>query len=198
MTESVAQGITAVAQSELQQKVTDVLDILISYGSDKIVSTTDLGKVKSAAEKLGVDIDVSLGASDILKLLKPAMLDILNATALQFAQQATAAIDDLDPVYGKETVLTVYPNLKTPQKVAWWLLVLTSIAVSIVLTLDYLKLPEVSYTDLMFTAGAPVIMILAFCTIPIKSLAHASMSVGMSMVSKKIGGNAPEAMKKRS
>lgn len=187
MTESVAQGLTAVAQSELQQKVTDVLDILISYGTDKIVSGVDIKKVKGVAEKLGVDVDVSLSANDILQVLKPTLLDILNATAAQFAQQATAAIDELDTVYGKETVLTVYPNLKTPQKIAWWMMVLTSIAISVILTLDYLKLPEVSYTDLMFTAGAPVIMVLAFCAIPIKSLAHASLSVGMTMMSKKLG-----------
>lgn len=197
MTESVANGLTAVAQSELQQKVTDVLDILISYGSNKIVSSADAGKVKDVAGKLGIDVDMSVSASDLLVLLKPALLDILNTTATQFSQQATAAIDGLSDVYGKETVLTVYPNLKTPQKVAWWLLVLTSIAVSAVLTLDYLKLPEVSYTDLLFTAGAPVIMVLAFCAIPIKSLAHASMSIGMSMVAKKLEKGSTAAAKKR-
>lgn len=196
MTESVAQGLTAVAQSELQQKVTDVLDVLISYGSDKIVSSADIKKVQDVANAAGITVDVTSAASDILKTLKPALLDILNATALQFAQQATAAIEDLNPVYGKETLLTVYPNLKTPQKIAWWLMVLTSIAISVVLTLDYLKLPEVSYTDLLFTAGAPVVMVIAFCAIPIKSLAHASLSIGMSMAAKKLG-TSPAPAKKR-
>lgn len=177
----------AVKLPSAHDAVGPILDILLKYGMDKVSSVEDAKVlVDTAKSSLGVSVDVSKPAIEILGGLRPMLVGTVSQMSDVFAGKAATAVDSLNDVYGKETLLTVYPTLKLQQKLLVWLLALASVAVSGVMTADFLKAPSYDYFDLIFTAGWPVLALYGFCTWPIKSLALASLQIGTKAVAIKL------------
>lgn len=164
-----------------------ILDILIQYGTEKITNDADAKKVVEAAkDALGATVDITKPASEILGGLRPMIVGTVDQMSAVFANKAATAVDSLNEVYGKETLLTIYPSLQAAQKLLIWLFAFVIVGVSAVLVLDFTKAQSYDYFDLMFTAGFPVAAMFAFCTWPIKSLALASLQIGTKAVAIKL------------
>ncbi|ANZ50273.1 hypothetical protein PHOBOS_83 [Erwinia phage vB_EamM_Phobos] len=177
----------AVKAPSAHDMVGPILDILIQYGTEKISNDADAKKVVDAAkDALGVTVDITKPASEILGGLRPMIVGTVDQMSAVFANKAATAVDSLDEIYGKETLLTIYTMLKTPQKLIIWMLALTCVAVSAAICYDFTRADTYDYFDLLFAAGVPVVALFAFCTWPIKSLALASLQIGTKAVAIKL------------
>jgi len=133
-----------------------------------------------------VTVDITKPASEILGGLRPMLVGTVSQMSDVFANKAATAVDSLNEVYGKETLLTIYPTLQFAQKALVWLFALACCAVSAALVFDFMKAPEYDYFDLIFAGGWPVIAFFGFCTWPIKSLALTSLQIGTKAVAIKL------------
>lgn len=183
----VAEVVKTVSAPSAHDVVGPILDILIKAGTDKIANDEDAKKVVDAAkDALGVTVDVTKPASEILGNLRPMIVGTVGQMSDVFANKAATAVDNLNEIYGKETLLTIYPTLQFAQKLLIWLFFLVSCGVSAALTLDFIKAPAYDYFDLIFAAGWPVLAGFAFCTWPIKTLALTSLQIGSKAVAIKL------------
>ncbi|QVW55114.1 hypothetical protein pEaSNUABM29_00070 [Erwinia phage pEa_SNUABM_29] len=177
----------------LQEASTDVLDVLIQAGTNKL-SLEESTRLKTAAETaLGsaVDIDVTKPANVILNSLRPMILEHVGTMAKSFEAQATAAVEGMDEAIAKETLLTLWPNLKNGQRVLIVLLVLTTVLVSAAMAWDtHVHFPN-ELTDVLIVALLPLMAQAVFFTWPIKTLAYNSMAIGAKVLEYKLNkGNA--------
>ncbi|ELV6861826.1 hypothetical protein SHO41_002042 [Salmonella enterica] len=172
----------------LQEASTDVLDVLIQAGTNKL-SLEESTRLKAAAQTaLGsdVEIDVTKPANVILTSLRPLILEQVGNMAKTFESQAKAAVESMDEKLAKETLLTLWPNLKGPQKVLIALLVLTTVLVSAAMAWDtHLHYPQ-ELTDVLIVALLPLFAQAVFFTWPIKTLAYNSMAIGAKVVEYKL------------
>ncbi|EEA0383587.1 hypothetical protein NVM02_004325 [Salmonella enterica] len=172
----------------LQEASTDVLDVLIQAGTNKL-SLEESKRLKTAAQTaLGsdVEIDVTKPANVILTSLRPLILEQVGNMAKTFESQAKAAVESMDEKLAKETLLTLWPNLKGPQKVLIVLLVLTTVVITGAMAWDtHLHYPE-ELTDVLIVALLPLFAQAVFFTWPIKTLAYNSMAIGAKVVEYKL------------
>lgn len=168
----------------IQEATSTVLDVLIKAGNSTL-SSDDAAKVKEAAVVAvgsAVQIDVSKPANFILASLRPLIVEQVNNFGKTMENLATASIEGMDAKYGKETIMTLWPSLSFPVKAIIILLVLTTIGTDIYMMTDILRREAVELFDAVTIGLLPLIGLLLFCTVPIKTLAYTSLSVGAKVV----------------
>lgn len=168
----------------IQEATSTVLDVLIQAGTNKL-SAEEANKVKEAAVVAvgsAVQIDVTKPASLILASLRPLIIEQIGNFGKSMENLATASIEGMDAKYGKETIMTLWPSLSFPVKAIIILLVLTTIGTDIYMMIDILRRDAVELFDAVTVGLLPLIGLLLFCTVPIKTLAYTSLSVGAKVV----------------
>ncbi|AWN08909.1 hypothetical protein MLDJOKPK_00073 [Salmonella phage SPAsTU] len=176
----------------LQEASTDVLDVLIQAGTNNL-SLEESNRLKTAAETAlgaGVEIDVTQPANVILNSLRPMILEHIGTMAKGFEAQATAAVEGMDEKIAKETLLTLWPNLKAGQRTLIVLLVLTTVLVTAAMAWDtHVHYPR-DITDVLIVALLPLMAQAVFVTWPIKTLAYNSMAIGAKVLEYKLNKGA--------
>ncbi|ANZ48662.1 hypothetical protein BIZ83_gp191 [Erwinia phage vB_EamM_ChrisDB] len=168
----------------IQEATSTVLDVLIQAGTNKL-SADEAAKVKEAAVVAvgsAAQIDVTQPASVILSSLRPLIVEQVGNFGKTMENLAVGAIEGLDAKYGKETIMTLWPSLSFPVKAIIWILVLFTIGTDVYMMTDILRREAVDLFDAATIGLLPLIGLLLFCTVPIKTLAYTSLSVGAKVV----------------
>ncbi|QVW28602.1 hypothetical protein pEaSNUABM8_00105 [Erwinia phage pEa_SNUABM_8] len=168
----------------IQEATSTVLDVLIQAG-DKPLSADDAAKVKEAAVVAvgsAVQIDTAQPASVILSSLRPLIVEQVSNFGKSMENLAVGSIEGMDAKYGKETIMTLWPSLSFPVKAIIWILVLFTIGTDVYMMTDILRREAVDLFDAATIGLLPLIGLLLFCTVPIKTLAYTSLSVGAKVV----------------
>lgn len=168
----------------IQEATSTVLDVLIQAGTNKL-SADEAAKVKEAAVVAvgsAAQIDVTQPASVILSSLRPLIVEQVGNFGKSMENLAVGAIEGLDAKYGKETIMTLWPSLSFPVKAIIWILVLFTIGTDVYMMTDILRREAVDLFDAATIGLLPLIGLLLFCTVPIKTLAYTSLSVGAKVV----------------
>lgn len=164
----------------LQEATSTVLDVLIQAG-DKPLTADEASKVQKAVGST-VQIDTTQPASFILATLRPILISQIGNIGKSMENLAVESIEGMDAKYGKETIMTLWPSLAFPVKLIIMLLVLTTIGSDIYMMIDMLRREVVELFDVVTVGLLPLIGLLLFCTVPIKTLAYTSLSVGAKVV----------------
>ncbi|QVW55863.1 hypothetical protein pEaSNUABM9_00282 [Erwinia phage pEa_SNUABM_9] len=168
----------------IQEATSTVLDVLIQAGTNKL-SADEATKVKEAAVVAvgsAAQIDVTQPASVILSSLRPLIVEQVGNFGKSMENLAVGSIEGMDAKYGKETIMTLWPSLSFPVKAIIWILVLFTIGTDVYMMTDILRREAVDLFDAATIGLLPLIGLLLFCTVPIKTLAYTSLSVGAKVV----------------
>lgn len=170
-----------------QDATAQALDVLIQAGTNKL-SLEEAGKVKDAAAALGhADIiDVTKPASVILSALRPMLIAQIGQLADNLEQRAVGAVEGLDAKYGKETMMTLWPNFGRGVKFIVILLALATVAIAGYLAYYTMHTPEMDSLDVAIVGLTPLFGLAVFCTWPIKTLAYSSMTIAAKVVEAKL------------
>lgn len=170
-----------------QDATAQALDVLIQAGTNKL-SLDEANKVKDAASALGqADIvDVTKPASVILSSLRPFLISQIGQLADNLEQRAVGAVEGLDAKYGKETMMTLWPNFGRGVKFIIFLMSIATVLLAGYLAYYTMHTPNMDSMDVAIVGLVPLFGLAVFCTWPIKTLAYSSMTIAAKVVEAKL------------
>jgi len=168
----------------LQDATSTVLDVLIKAGSNTLTAEDAQQLKEAAVVAVGSSdlIDVTKPANIILATLRPMLIQQIGTLGKTMEKLAIDSIEGMDAKYGKETIMTLWPSLSLPVKAIIVLLALATAGGDIYMTHDFVQREVVELFDAVTVAVVPLFALFIFATVPIKTLAYTSLSVGAKVV----------------